>query len=98
MKSRLVVLLSVLALICLTGMTGAGASAEPPRNKQYKVQGPADARQRSAVAATGAAIDAVASDSVVVTATDGRDRRDQTARLPRRGAAVPVTPVRCEDF
>ncbi|MBB3727660.1 M14 family metallopeptidase [Nonomuraea dietziae] len=100
MKSRLVVLLSVLALICLTGMTGAGASAEPPRNKQYKVQGPADARQRSAVAATGAAIDAVASDSVVVTATT-----DEIAAIKRLGYRVvelpsplPPSDARTSDF
>src|ERR1044072_22684 len=38
-------------------MTGAGAAAEPPPNRQYRVQGPANAQQRSAVASTGAAID-----------------------------------------
>ncbi|MFG6194883.1 M14 family zinc carboxypeptidase [Nonomuraea sp. JJY05] len=70
MRHRLVILLAALSLISLTGMTGAGAAAEPPANKQYRVQGPADARQRSAVAATGAAIEEVAKDSVLVTATE----------------------------
>nr|WP_221473930.1 M14 family zinc carboxypeptidase [Planomonospora venezuelensis] len=51
-------------------MTGVGASAEPPPSGQYKVEGPGDPRQRSAVAATGAAIDQVDPASVVVTATE----------------------------
>ncbi|MER6505867.1 M14 family zinc carboxypeptidase [Nonomuraea sp. NPDC001636] len=69
MKRRLLILLAVLGMVSLTGMTGAGAGAEPPANKQYRVSGPADARQRSAVAATGAAIEDVQPDSVLVTAT-----------------------------
>ncbi|MEU7900827.1 M14 family metallopeptidase [Nonomuraea sp. NPDC049152] len=95
MRSRLFILLSVLALICLTGVTGAGASAEPPPNKQYRVQGPADARQRSAVASTGAAIEEIAADSVVVTATTaelaaikrlGYSVVELSSPLPRSGA------------
>ncbi|MEV0596634.1 M14 family zinc carboxypeptidase [Nonomuraea cavernae] len=70
MRHRLVILLAVLGLICLTGATGAGASAEPPPNRLYRVEGPANAQQRSAVAATGAAIDEVAQGSVLVTATE----------------------------
>ncbi|GHH64126.1 carboxypeptidase T [Streptosporangium violaceochromogenes] len=66
MRHRLITVISMVALLCL-GVTGAGA-AEPPPNGQYRVQGPADPRQRSAVAATGAAIDLVESTSVVVTA------------------------------
>ncbi|MGV9309242.1 M14 family metallopeptidase [Nonomuraea sp. NPDC004354] len=100
MRSRLVILLSVLALICLTGVTGAGASAEPPPNKQYRVQGPADARERSAVASTGAAINEVAADSVVVSAT-----ADEVAAIKRLGYRVvelpsplPPSGVRAADF
>ncbi|MET7462221.1 M14 family zinc carboxypeptidase [Nonomuraea sp. NPDC005501] len=70
MQRRFVILLAVLGLLCLTGATGAGASAEPPPNRQYRVQGPSDARQRSAVAATGAAIEEVTKNSVLVTATE----------------------------
>ncbi|SEG53223.1 Zinc carboxypeptidase [Nonomuraea solani] len=70
MKRRFVILLAALSLISLTGMTGAGATAEPPANKQYRVAGPATAQQRSAVAATGAAIEEVATDSVLITATE----------------------------
>ncbi|MEU8363064.1 M14 family zinc carboxypeptidase [Nonomuraea sp. NPDC048882] len=70
MKRRLVILLAALSLVGLTGMTGAGASAEPPPNKQYRVAGPANAQQRSSVAATGAAIEEVTKDSVLVTATE----------------------------
>jgi carboxypeptidase T len=68
-KRRFVILLAVLGLVCLTGATGAGAAAEPPPNRQYRVEGPANAQQRSAVAATGAAIDEVTKDSVLITAT-----------------------------
>ncbi|GAA3447943.1 M14 family zinc carboxypeptidase [Planomonospora venezuelensis] len=69
MRRRLIVGIAVLVLLC-TGMTGVGASAEPPPSGQYKVEGPGDPRQRSAVAATGAAIDQVDPASVVVTATE----------------------------
>ncbi|MFI6742408.1 M14 family zinc carboxypeptidase [Nonomuraea sp. NPDC050451] len=87
MRHRLVILLAALSLISLTGMTGAGAAAEPPANKQYRVQGPADARQRSAVAATGAAIEEVAKDSVLVTATEAEI--SAIRRLGYRVAEVP---------
>ncbi|MFC4012991.1 M14 family metallopeptidase, partial [Nonomuraea purpurea] len=87
MKHRLVILLAALSLISLTGMTGAGASAEPPQNRQYRVEGPADARQRSAVAATGAAIEEVAEDSVLVTATAAEV--SAIRRLGYRVAEVP---------
>ncbi|MFI0417226.1 M14 family metallopeptidase [Spongiactinospora sp. 9N601] len=70
MKHRLTFLLAVLGVLCLTGGTVAGATAEPPPNKQYRVQGPADAKQRSSVAATGAAIEEIADRSVLVTATE----------------------------
>ncbi|MEU6719979.1 M14 family zinc carboxypeptidase [Nonomuraea sp. NPDC046802] len=87
MKHRLVILLAALSLISLTGMTGAGASAEPPQNRQYRVEGPADARQRSAVAATGAAIEEVAEGSVLVTATAAEV--SAIRRLGYRVAEVP---------
>lgn len=69
MRRRLTILLALLGLLCLTGIQGAGAGAEPPANKQYRVEGPGNAQQRSAVSATGAAIDEVAAGSVLVTAT-----------------------------
>ncbi|MBE1591056.1 M14 family zinc carboxypeptidase [Nonomuraea angiospora] len=87
MRHRLLILLAALSLISLTGMTGAGAAAEPPANKQYRVQGPADSRQRSAVAATGAAIEEVAKDSVLVTATEAEV--SAIRRLGYRVAEVP---------
>ncbi|MEV0997491.1 M14 family metallopeptidase, partial [Nonomuraea sp. NPDC050202] len=97
MKRRLVILMAALSLICLTGMTGAGATAEPPPNKQYRVSGPADARQRSAVAATGAAIEEVATDSVVVTATEAEV--SAIRRLGYRVAEVPrPTPPSADAF
>ncbi|GIH99244.1 M14 family zinc carboxypeptidase [Planobispora takensis] len=69
MRNRLIVGIAALALLCL-GMTGVEAAAEPPPNSQYTVEGPSDSRQRSAVAATGAAIDQVDPASIVVTATE----------------------------
>ncbi|MEV4398503.1 M14 family zinc carboxypeptidase [Nonomuraea sp. NPDC049607] len=87
MKRRLLTLLAVLSMVCLTGMTGAGAGAEPPANKQYRVSGPADARQRSAVAATGAAIEEVEADSVLVTATP-----TELAAIRRLGYRVAEAP------
>ncbi|TMR92026.1 zinc carboxypeptidase [Nonomuraea basaltis] len=68
-------------------MTGAGASAEPPPNRQYRVEGPADARQRSAVAATGAAIEEVTADAVLVTATEA-----EVAAIKRLGYRVAEVP------
>ncbi|MEV0353592.1 M14 family zinc carboxypeptidase [Nonomuraea sp. NPDC050680] len=87
MKRRFVILLAVLGLVCLTGMTGAGAAAEPPPNRQYRVEGPANAQQRSAVAATGAAIDEVATGSVLITATVAEV--DAIRRLGYRVSEVP---------
>ncbi|MFD1503144.1 zinc carboxypeptidase, partial [Streptosporangium lutulentum] len=82
MTRRLTVAVTVMGLLCF-GMTGAGASAEPQPNGQYKVQGPSDARQRSAIAATGAAIDQVDSASIVVTATEA-----EVAEIKRLGYTV----------
>ncbi|MBT2235230.1 M14 family zinc carboxypeptidase [Nonomuraea sp. NEAU-A123] len=87
MKRRFVILLAVLGLVCLTGMTGAGAAAEPSPNRQYRVEGPANAQQRSAVAATGAAIDEVTKDSVLITATAAEV--DAIRNLGYRVAEVP---------
>ncbi|UBU15386.1 M14 family zinc carboxypeptidase [Nonomuraea gerenzanensis] len=87
MKRRFVILLAALSLISLTGMTGAGATAEPPPNKQYRVSGPANAQQRSAVAATGAAIEEVATESVLVTATEA-----EVAAIRRLGYRVAEVP------
>ncbi|GAA2206351.1 hypothetical protein GCM10009850_018090 [Nonomuraea monospora] len=97
MKRRFVILLAALSLISLTGMTGAGATAEPPPNKQYRVSGPVDAQQRSAVAATGAAIEEVAKDSVLVTATEAEV--SAIKRLGYRVAEVPrPTPPSVDAF
>ncbi|MDR8410788.1 M14 family metallopeptidase [Nonomuraea sp. 3-1Str] len=87
MQRRFVILLAVLGLLCLTGATGAGASAEPPPNRQYRVQGPSDARQRSAVAATGAAIEEVTKNSVLVTATEA-----EVTAITRLGYRVTEVP------
>ncbi|WP_214410857.1 M14 family metallopeptidase [Sphaerisporangium fuscum] len=70
MRRRLLVALAILALLCAGGITGAGASAEPPSGHQYRVQGPSTAQQRTAIARTGAAIDEVEATSIVVTASD----------------------------
>ncbi|WP_344864143.1 M14 family metallopeptidase, partial [Planomonospora alba] len=82
MRRRLIVGIAALALLCL-GATGVAASAEPPPGGRYKVEGPSDARQRSAVAATGAAIDQVDRTSVVVTATEA-----EIAEIEKLGYAV----------
>ncbi|MFI6601932.1 M14 family zinc carboxypeptidase [Nonomuraea sp. NPDC050536] len=86
MRRRLAILIAVLGLFCLSGINPA-AAAEPPANKQYRVQGPADARQRSAVAATGAAIEEVTKDSVLVTATEA-----EVAAIKRLGFRVAEVP------
>ncbi|MFC7648739.1 hypothetical protein ACFQX6_56070 [Streptosporangium lutulentum] len=88
MRRRLTVMIAVLALLCV-GMTGAGASAEPQPNGQYKVQGPSDARQRSAVAATGAAIDQVDSASIVVTATEAEVAEIKDSATPSQRSPSP---------
>ncbi|WP_084958511.1 M14 family zinc carboxypeptidase [Thermoactinospora rubra] len=87
MKRRLIVVLAVLGLALLGWTNPSGAGAEPPANKQYRVEGPADARQRSAVAATGAAIDEVAETSVVVTATP-----EEVAAIRKLGYRVSELP------
>ncbi|MET8146452.1 M14 family metallopeptidase [Sphaerisporangium sp. NPDC005288] len=93
MRRRLLAGLAILALLCTSGITGAGASAEPPPNYQYRIDGPSTAVQRTAIAATGAAIDEVAATSVVVTASDAEVGQIKglgytVTRLPR-----PLSPV-----
>ncbi|MEV7970977.1 M14 family metallopeptidase [Sphaerisporangium sp. NPDC088356] len=87
MRRRLLVGLAVLALLCVSGITGAGASAEPPPSNQYRVEGPSTAQQRTTIAATGAAIDEVATTSVVVTASE-----TEIAEIKRLGYAVTRIP------
>ncbi|WP_036322209.1 M14 family zinc carboxypeptidase [Microbispora sp. ATCC PTA-5024] len=66
------------------GPAGTAASApEPPPSLRYTVDGPATAAQRTAVARTGAAIDAVHGRSVTVTAT-----ADEAAAIRRLGYTV----------
>ncbi|MFC4532683.1 M14 family metallopeptidase [Sphaerisporangium dianthi] len=100
MRRLLLAGLAILALLCTSGITGAGASAEPPPNHQYRVEGPSTAVQRTAIAATGAAIDEVAAASVVVTASEAEIAEIKglgyaVTRLPR-----PLSPVvpRPQDF
>ena len=87
MGRRLLIGLAVITLLCLSGITGVGASAEPPPNRQYRVEGPATAQQRSAVARVGAAIDEVAATSVVVTASE-----TEVAEIKKLGYTVTVLP------
>ncbi|MEO3787222.1 M14 family metallopeptidase [Actinocorallia sp. B10E7] len=70
-RRRLVAALTFVLLVLTMSMTGnttAGA-ADPDGDKQYKVQGPSTPDQRTRIARTGAAIDGVLPDHVVVTAT-----------------------------
>ncbi|WP_248961516.1 M14 family metallopeptidase [Sphaerisporangium perillae] len=93
MRRRLLVGLAILTLLCASGITGVGATAEPPPSGQYRIDGPSTAGQRTAIAATGAAIDEVATTSVVVTASD-----TEVAEIKKLGYAVtrlprPLSPV-----
>jgi carboxypeptidase T len=92
-RRRLLVGLAILALLCVSGITGVGASAEPPPSNQYRVEGPSTAQQRTVIATIGAAIDEVAATSVVVTASD-----TEIAEIRKLGYAVtriprPLSPV-----
>ncbi|WP_214110522.1 M14 family zinc carboxypeptidase [Acrocarpospora catenulata] len=90
-------------MFCAWGLTGATASqsaAEPPANRQYRVAGVTTQPQRSAIAATGAAIDEVSAADVVVTATE-----NEVAAIRALGHTVtvlpkPLTPVvpQLQDF
>ncbi|MFI6500773.1 M14 family zinc carboxypeptidase [Nonomuraea typhae] len=98
MRRRLTILLAIFGLLSLTGITEVTAGAEPPANKQYRVQGPADSRQRSAVSGTGAAIEEVTGDSVMVTATPA-----EVAAIRKLGYRVtevprPLSPSGAEAF
>ncbi|MCT9935348.1 M14 family metallopeptidase [Planotetraspora sp. A-T 1434] len=87
MRRRLLAALAALMLLLGLGtVTRADASAEPPPNHQYRVTGPSDSQQRSAVAATGAAIDEVGAAYVVVTATES-----EIAEIRKLGYGI--TPV-----
>lgn len=75
-KRRTVTAFTLLILLISMAMTGGPATAgrqapEPPANKQYVVEGPSTAQQRSQIAKAGAAIDEVRKGSIVVTATPG---------------------------
>ncbi|MEV0588299.1 M14 family zinc carboxypeptidase [Nonomuraea sp. NPDC050310] len=103
MRRRLIVVLTALLGLALLGgippTSATSATAEPPPNKQYRVEGPADNRQRSAVAATGAAIDEVSAGAVVVTAS-----AEEIAAIRKLGFRVRELPrlsapdVRAFDF
>ncbi|GGK85184.1 carboxypeptidase T [Sphaerisporangium melleum] len=100
MRRRLLAGLAILALLCTSGITGAGASAEPSPAYQYRVDGPATAVQRTEIAATGAAIDEVLNTSVVITASEAevsavKALGYQVTRIPRPLSPVLPTP---QDF
>ncbi len=93
-RRRFVAVLTFVLLIISTAMIGnttAGA-AEPDAGRQYKVQGPRTVEQRTRIARTGAAIDGVLSDHVVVTATTG-----EIAAIKRLGYTVTALPGPGED-
>ncbi|GII79202.1 carboxypeptidase T [Sphaerisporangium rufum] len=87
MGRRLLAALVTLVALCASLTPGAGATAEPPPARQYRVDGPDSARQRSLVARTGASIDEVRASSVVVTAS--RAEADRIAGLGYRLTALP---------
>ncbi|WP_030454227.1 M14 family metallopeptidase [Herbidospora cretacea] len=89
MKQRLTVVLTLIVLVLTTGLTSAGAGAEPPPNRQYTVEGVSTQEQRTAVAQTGAAIDEVAADRIVVTATS-----EEVAAIRALGHTVKAAPNR----
>jgi carboxypeptidase T len=66
-----------------TTAAAAAAQAVDPANPQYTVTGPTNAVERTAVARTGAAIDEVTADGVVVTAT-----RSEVRAISRLGYTV----------
>ncbi|GAA4081080.1 M14 family metallopeptidase [Nonomuraea soli] len=94
MRRRLIVVLAaLLGLTCLSGIPPSGATAEPPANKQYRVEGPANPQARTAVARTGASIDEVDAASVVVTAT-----AEELAAIKRLGYKVTELPRLAQTF
>ncbi|GAB1822471.1 hypothetical protein HerbRD11066_56350 [Herbidospora sp. RD11066] len=89
MKQRLTVVFTLIVMVLTTGLTSAGAGAEPPPNRQYIVDGVTTQEQRTAVSGTGAAIDEVAAARVVVTATS-----EEIAAIRALGYQVTSAPVR----
>ncbi|WP_066364121.1 M14 family metallopeptidase [Herbidospora mongoliensis] len=89
MKQRLTVVFTLIVLVLTTGLTSAGAGAEPPPNRQYTVDGVSTQEQRTAVSRTGAAIDEVAADRIVVTATT-----EEVAAIRALGHDVKAAPNR----
>ncbi|WP_283132750.1 M14 family zinc carboxypeptidase [Rhizohabitans arisaemae] len=94
--------LTLLAVLCATALTGPSASsaAEPPANRQYRVDGPSTSQQRTEIARTGAAIDEVAHGAVVVSAT--AEEADAIKRLGYKVTLIPrqLSPVvpKAQDF
>ncbi|WP_062429184.1 M14 family zinc carboxypeptidase [Herbidospora daliensis] len=89
MKQRLTVVLTLIVLVLTTGLTSAGAGSEPPPNRQYVVEGVSTQEQRTAVSGTGAAIDEVAADRIVVTAS-----AEEVAAIRALGHTVTAAPNR----
>ncbi|SDG06526.1 Zinc carboxypeptidase [Sinosporangium album] len=87
MRRHLITALTALVLLLAAGISAAGAAAEPLPSRQYRVEGPSTAQQRTAIARTGALIDEVAKSSVVVTATES-----EIAAVKAQGYAVTVLP------
>ncbi|WP_460365952.1 M14 family zinc carboxypeptidase [Actinocorallia lasiicapitis] len=77
-------------VLLVAGMAMSGntvAAAEPEGGRQYKVQGPRTVAQRTEIVRTGAAIDGVLADHVVVTASPA-----EIAAIKRLGYAVTALP------
>ncbi|ROO86199.1 zinc carboxypeptidase [Actinocorallia herbida] len=87
-RRRLVAALTFVLLVIGTAMTGnTTAGAAESGGTQYKVQGPSTADERTRIARTGAAIDGVLADHVVVTATTS-----EIAAIKRLGYTVTALP------
>lgn len=83
---------AIAGLLALAVATPASSNATPgpdarERVHEYEVTGPRTAAQRTAVAATGASVDAVRKDSIVITADAG-----QAERIRRMGYPLRVLP------
>ncbi|GHC66926.1 M14 family metallopeptidase [Streptomyces cinnamoneus] len=75
------------AVLLTLAMAAPAASRTEERTRSYEVTGPRTAAQRTAVAATGASVDAVRSGSVVITADTA-----QAERVRRMGYTVRALP------
>ncbi|MEU7132053.1 M14 family metallopeptidase [Streptomyces sp. NPDC046261] len=75
------------AVVLALAMAAPASSDTAERSRSYEVTGPRTAAQRTAVAATGASVDAVRPGSVVITADAA-----QAERVRRMGYAVRVLP------